>query len=86
MLHNDCLSGLISNRSVSAWDTGIKRVMKEEQEPCAKRAKRSPSPALTPPSSRPSTSVLMNLLVSGCDVDAGYICMVQCRPRQKEKA
>ncbi|KAJ2953170.1 hypothetical protein O0L34_g744 [Tuta absoluta] len=77
--------GLIPSRSVSSissWDTGVKRVLKQEEEPSAKRAKRSPSPAKPAQSS----SVLMNLLVSGCDVDAGYICMVQCRPRQKAKA
>ncbi|KAL4708265.1 hypothetical protein ACJJTC_016314 [Scirpophaga incertulas] len=79
--------GLIPCRSVTSWDTGVKRVMKQEEEPTPKRIKRSPSPApKTPKSSTPSSSVLMNLLVSGCDVDAGYICMVQCRPRQKAKA
>ncbi|KAG6464326.1 hypothetical protein O3G_MSEX014443 [Manduca sexta] len=78
--------GLIPSRSVASWDTGVKRVLKQEQEPCAKRAKRSPSPAPARASSKPSSSVLMNLLVSGCDVDAGYICMVQCRPRHKAKA
>ncbi|CAG4931492.1 unnamed protein product [Parnassius apollo] len=55
--------GLIANRSVSTWDTGIKRVMKQDEEPVAKRVKRSPSPA--PANSKPtsqSSSVLMNLL------------------------
>lgn len=77
--------GLLPIRSVSSWDTGVKRVMKQEQEPCAKRIKRSPSPVQSTTPAQ-SSSVLMNLLVSGCDVDAGYICMVQCRPRQKAKA
>lgn len=63
----------------------MKRVLKQEEEPSAKRAKRSPSPVQTSPSPQKS-SVLMNLLVSGCDVDAGYICMVPCRPRHKAKA
>lgn len=79
--------GLIPSRSVPSWETGVKRVMKQEEEPKAKRVKRSPSPvAARPAGTAPSSSVLMNLLVSGCDVDAGYICMVQCRPRHKIKA
>ncbi|CAH0594106.1 unnamed protein product [Chrysodeixis includens] len=53
--------GLIPSRSVASWDTGVKRVMKQEQEPCAKRVKRSPSPAQTT-TPAPSSSVLMNLL------------------------
>ncbi|XP_045502869.1 uncharacterized protein LOC123699868 isoform X2 [Colias croceus] len=53
--------GLIPSRSISSWDTGVKRVLKQDEEPCAKRAKRSPSPAPTVPST-PSSSVLMNLL------------------------
>ncbi|GBP67807.1 hypothetical protein EVAR_53803_1 [Eumeta japonica] len=77
--------GLIPSRTVSSWDTGVKRVLKQEEEPKAKRVKRSPTP---PPATKTgsSSSVLMNLLVSGCDVDAGYICMVQCKPRPKAKA
>ncbi|XP_075982714.1 uncharacterized protein LOC142980965 isoform X2 [Anticarsia gemmatalis] len=55
-------SGLIPSRSVATWDTGVKRVMKQEQEPCAKRVKRSPSPVQAAPASNPSSSVLMNLL------------------------
>ncbi|XP_072930087.1 uncharacterized protein [Epargyreus clarus] len=54
--------GLIPSRSVSTWDTGVKRVLKQEEEPSAKRVKRSPSPATTTPSTAPSSSVLMNLL------------------------
>ncbi|CAB3248811.1 unnamed protein product [Arctia plantaginis] len=54
--------GLIPSRTVPTWDTGVKRVLKQEQEPCAKRAKRSPSPVSTAPPSNPSSSVLMNLL------------------------
>ncbi|XP_039757469.1 uncharacterized protein LOC120631873 isoform X2 [Pararge aegeria] len=53
--------GLIPSRSISSWDTRVKRVMKQEEEPIAKRAKRSPSPAV-PTASTPSSSVLMNLL------------------------
>lgn len=53
--------GLIPSRNISSWDTGVKRVLKQEEEPCAKRIKRSPSPVQTPPSNR-SSSVLMNLL------------------------
>ncbi|CAF4799178.1 unnamed protein product [Pieris macdunnoughi] len=41
--------GLIPNKSISSWDTGVKRVLKQEEEPCAKRVKRSPSPAPCPP-------------------------------------
>nr|XP_021192033.2 LOW QUALITY PROTEIN: hypoxia-inducible factor 1-alpha [Helicoverpa armigera] len=52
--------GLIP-RSVASWETGMKRVMKEEQEPCAKRIKRSPSP-VQPATPTQSSSVLMNLL------------------------
>ncbi|CAH2094387.1 unnamed protein product [Euphydryas editha] len=52
--------GLIPSKSISTWDTGVKRVLKQEEEPTAKRAKRSPSPA--PPPRSPSSSVLMNLL------------------------
>ncbi|XP_068619326.1 hypoxia-inducible factor 1-alpha-like isoform X2 [Battus philenor] len=55
--------GLIPNRSVSTWDTGVKRELKQEEEPRAKRVKRSPSP--TPVTHKPSSqssSVLMNLL------------------------
>lgn len=33
----------------------------------------------------PSSSVLMNLLVSGCDVSAGYMCLVPVRPRKAAK-
>lgn len=33
----------------------------------------------------PSNSVLMNLLVSGCDVSAGYMCMAPMRPRKTAK-
>lgn len=75
------------NRTVSSWDTGAKRLIKQEDEPSPKRLKRSqpPSPATTPVTTQ-SSSVLMNLLVSGCDVDAGYICMVQCKPRPKVQA
>ncbi|XP_026315120.1 hypoxia-inducible factor 1-alpha isoform X2 [Hyposmocoma kahamanoa] len=36
--------GLIPSRSVSTWDTGVKRILKQEEEPSAKRVKRSPSP------------------------------------------
>ncbi|KAJ0173760.1 hypothetical protein K1T71_010909 [Dendrolimus kikuchii] len=54
--------GLMPSRSVSSWDTGVKRVLKQEQEPNAKRAKRSPSPVQPPTPSNPSSSVLMNLL------------------------
>ncbi|XP_045528138.1 uncharacterized protein LOC123716434 isoform X2 [Pieris brassicae] len=53
--------GLIPNKSISSWDTGVKRVLKQEEEPCAKRVKRSPSPAPAP-TSQSSSSVLMNLL------------------------
>ncbi|XP_047511271.1 uncharacterized protein LOC125053762 isoform X2 [Pieris napi] len=53
--------GLIPNKSISSWDTGVKRVLKQEEEPCAKRVKRSPSPAPVP-TSQSSSSVLMNLL------------------------
>ncbi|KAJ8724059.1 hypothetical protein PYW07_008039 [Mythimna separata] len=53
--------GLIPSRSVSSWDTGVKRVMKQEQEPCAKRIKRSPSPVQAAAPAQ-SSSVLMNLL------------------------
>ncbi|XP_045452892.1 hypoxia-inducible factor 1-alpha isoform X1 [Melitaea cinxia] len=52
--------GLIPSKNISTWDTGVKRVLKQEEEPTAKRAKRSPSPA--PPPKSPSSSVLMNLL------------------------
>ncbi|XP_049877924.1 hypoxia-inducible factor 1-alpha isoform X2 [Pectinophora gossypiella] len=55
--------GLIPSRSVSSistWDTGVKRVMKQDEEPSAKRVKRSPSPARKPGAQ--SSSVLMNLL------------------------
>ncbi|CAH2045765.1 unnamed protein product, partial [Iphiclides podalirius] len=55
--------GLIPNSSVSTWDTGVKRVMKQEEEPVAKRVKRSPSPlSLLEEPTTPSSSVLMNLL------------------------
>ncbi|XP_053614002.1 hypoxia-inducible factor 1-alpha-like isoform X2 [Plodia interpunctella] len=58
--------GLIPSKTVSSWDTGIKRVMKQEEEPNAKRVKRSPSPTPTSSpknsSTKPSSSVLMNLL------------------------
>ncbi|XP_060805046.1 hypoxia-inducible factor 1-alpha isoform X2 [Amyelois transitella] len=58
--------GSIPSRTVSPWDTGVKRVMKQEQELSAKRMKRSPSPspASSPKhsSTKPSSSVLMNLL------------------------
>ncbi|KAF9419353.1 hypothetical protein HW555_004117, partial [Spodoptera exigua] len=53
--------GLLPIRSVSSWDTGVKRVMKQEQEPCAKRVKRSPSPVQSTTPTQ-SSSVLMNLL------------------------
>ncbi|XP_063367285.1 hypoxia-inducible factor 1-alpha-like [Cydia amplana] len=53
--------GLIPSRSVSSWETGAKRVLNQEEEPRAKRVKRSPSPALEVRST-PSSSVLMNLL------------------------
>nr|CAD7396060.1 unnamed protein product [Timema cristinae] len=33
-----------------------------------------------PPTTPPNSSVLMNLLVSGCDVSAGYICLGPNRP------
>lgn len=33
--------------------------------------------------SQPSNSVLMNLLVSGCDVSAGYICLLPMRTTKK---
>lgn len=33
----------------------------------------------------PSNSVLMNLLVSGCDVSAGYMCLAPIRPRKTAK-
>lgn len=32
-----------------------------------------------------SNSVLMNLLVSGCDVSAGYMCLAPMRPRKTAK-
>lgn len=35
--------------------------------------------------SAPSNSVLMNLLVSGCDVSAGYMCLSPMRPRKTAK-
>ncbi|XP_013170729.1 PREDICTED: hypoxia-inducible factor 1-alpha-like isoform X2 [Papilio xuthus] len=54
--------GLIPNRSVSSWDTGVKRVLKQEEEPIAKRVKRSPSPTEVPRTQSQSSSVLMNLL------------------------
>ncbi|XP_073950650.1 HIF-1 transcription factor component sima isoform X2 [Choristoneura fumiferana] len=55
--------GLIPSRSVPSWETGVKRVMKQEEEPKAKRVKRSPSPvAARPAGTAPSSSVLMNLL------------------------
>ncbi|CAH0728243.1 unnamed protein product, partial [Brenthis ino] len=57
--------GLIPSRSVSSWDTGVKRVLKQDEEPTAKRVKRSPSPTISTqsaPVSTPSSSVLMNLL------------------------
>ncbi|KAM3962492.1 hypoxia-inducible factor 1-alpha isoform 2-T2 [Aphomia sociella] len=54
--------GLIPSRSVAPWDTGIKRVMKQEEVPKAKRVKRSPSPLETTSSNKQSSSVLMNLL------------------------
>ncbi|XP_013139203.1 PREDICTED: endothelial PAS domain-containing protein 1-like isoform X2 [Papilio polytes] len=54
--------GLIPNRSVSSWDTGVKRVLKQEEEPIAKRVKRSPSPVDVPRTQSQSSSVLMNLL------------------------
>ncbi|CAG9789062.1 unnamed protein product [Diatraea saccharalis] len=54
--------GLIPCRSMPSWDTGVKRVMKQEEEPSAKRAKRSPSPATTTSPKQQSSSVLMNLL------------------------
>ncbi|VVD00410.1 unnamed protein product [Leptidea sinapis] len=50
--------GLIPSRNISSWDTGVKRIMKQEEEPTAKRIKRSPTPTQTSTSS----SVLMNLL------------------------
>lgn len=82
------VSGLLPSKNVNTWDTGVKRVMKQVEEPNAKRVKREPSPAMShmKPKLSQSSSVLMNLLVSGCDVDAGYICMVQCRPRNKPQA
>ncbi|XP_052744101.1 hypoxia-inducible factor 1-alpha isoform X2 [Bicyclus anynana] len=52
---------LMPSRSISSWDTGVKRLMKQEEEPTAKRVKRSPSPAV-PAASTQSSSVLMNLL------------------------
>ncbi|RVE47263.1 hypothetical protein evm_008060 [Chilo suppressalis] len=57
--------GLIPCRSMPSWDTGVKRVMKQEEEPSAKRAKRSPSPAPATPTRTQSSSVLMNLLPGG---------------------
>ncbi|XP_028160192.1 hypoxia-inducible factor 1-alpha-like isoform X2 [Ostrinia furnacalis] len=50
--------------SMPSWDTGLKRVLKQEEEPSAKRAKRSPSPPSPrpTPTSTQSSSVLMNLL------------------------
>lgn len=74
------IPGLIPSK-ISTWDTGVKRVLTKDEEPSAKRVKRSPSPT-----TNQTSSVLMNLLVSGCDVDAGYICIVQSRPRHKLKA
>lgn len=32
------------------------------------------------PPQQQSNSVLMNLLVSGCDVSAGYVCLVKPKP------
>ncbi|XP_050671992.1 uncharacterized protein LOC126970235 isoform X3 [Leptidea sinapis] len=52
--------GLIPSRNISSWDTGVKRIMKQEEEPTAKRIKRSPTP--TPTQTSTSSSVLMNLL------------------------
>ncbi|XP_048486071.1 uncharacterized protein LOC105384842 isoform X4 [Plutella xylostella] len=58
--------GLIPSRAVSSWDTGVKRVIKQEEAPAAKRARRSPSPPRAPqPAPQPAaprSSVLMNLL------------------------
>ncbi|XP_059058214.1 hypoxia-inducible factor 1-alpha-like [Achroia grisella] len=55
--------GIIPSRSIAPWDTGIKRVMKQEEVPKAKRAKRSSSPPESVSStSKQSSSVLMNLL------------------------
>lgn len=34
----------------------------------------------------PSNSVLKNLLVSGCDISAGYICNIPIRPKKTAKA
>lgn len=74
--NKNAFSGLMPNKS----EAGSKRGLSQEEEPSPKRARRSPSPKSA---SAHSSSVLMNLLVSGCDVDAGYICMVQCKPRPK---
>lgn len=49
----------------------------------AKRARSRRPLLLSQPPPPPAGSVLMNLLVSGCDVSAGYICLVQGRPKQK---
>lgn len=37
------------------------------------------------PQQSSSNSVLMNLLVSGCDVSAGYVCFVPMRPKKSAK-
>lgn len=49
-------------------------------------AKRSPSSADAKFPLQPSNSVLKNLLVSGCDVSAGYICTVPIPIHQKKVA
>ncbi|XP_026760917.2 hypoxia-inducible factor 1-alpha-like isoform X2 [Galleria mellonella] len=54
--------GIIPSKSIAPWDTGVKRVMKQEEVHKAKRAKRSPSPQQTSSPSKQSSSVLMNLL------------------------
>ncbi|XP_061384554.1 hypoxia-inducible factor 1-alpha isoform X4 [Danaus plexippus] len=48
--------GLIPSK-ISTWDTGVKRVLTKDEEPSAKRVKRSPSPT-----TNQTSSVLMNLL------------------------
>jgi hypothetical protein len=48
---------------------------KQQQQPQQQQQEQRPKH----PCSGPSDSVLMNLLVSGCDVSAGYICLSSSR-------
>lgn len=79
------LDGVINNNTwkqeaIVESDRGSKRSASPPTVGSSKKARSRRPPASAPPPP-PANSVLMNLLVSGCDVSAGYICLVQGRPR-----